>query len=105
MLGTIQGPVSLTTDQVMFPIVSLLSPRLLNSEDCDVPPVCPPAMTLNETVLGAMANKAFLELAVPFSVIGVVQENFATLFVVLTTISLESRPTVVGLKLAFRLNV
>lgn len=62
-------------------------------------------MTLKETVLGAIASSAFFEFAVPFKVMGTELEYLATLFVVLTRMSLDNRPTVVGAKVAFKLNV
>jgi hypothetical protein len=105
MFGWIQGPVSLTTDQVMLFTVNKLSPRLLKSEDWVVPPTCPPTTTLKDTVLGAIAISGFFELAVPFKVMGTELEYLATLFVVLTMISLDNKPTVEGPKVAFRLNV
>jgi hypothetical protein len=70
-----------------------------------VPPACPPTRTLKETVLGAIAISGFFEFAVPFKVIGTELEYLATLFVVLTIMSLDNKPTVEGPKVAFRLNV
>lgn len=62
-------------------------------------------MTLKETVFGAMANSGFLELAVPFRVTGTELEYLATLFVVLTMMSLDSKPTELGANVAFMENV
>jgi hypothetical protein len=62
-------------------------------------------MTLKETVLGAMAISAFFEFAVPFKVMGTELEYLATLFVVLTRMSLDNKPTVVGAKVAFKVKV
>lgn len=89
----------------MLLTVKRLSPRLLKSEDRVVPPTCPPTRALKETVLGAMAINGFFEFAVPFKVMGTELEYLATLFVVLTRMSLDNRPTVVGAKVAFKLNV
>jgi hypothetical protein len=62
-------------------------------------------MTLKETVFGAIAINAFFEFAVPFKVMGTELEYLATLFVVFTRMSLDNKPTVVGAKVAFKLNV
>lgn len=62
-------------------------------------------MTLKETVFGAIANSGFLEFAIPFKVMGTELEYLATLFVVLTRMSLDSRPTELGANVAFRENV
>lgn len=105
MLGVTQGPLSLVVEYWMLCTVKSLSPLLLMREDWVTPSACCPATILKETVLGAIASRGLAEFEVPFRVMGVDPEYLATLLVVLTRISLDSKPTVLGAKVALTLKV